>query len=238
MRNIKQELEIIKSYFGNEVPICSDEKTDSDEPTIMDGDDSDSDSEYDRLHLDEFGQLPYDEGAKKAREQQRRSNSNASKPEQTASSSSQSSNASKPEQKRRTSKAFSNAPQAQALKRRGAATMSQGKRGCVTGSQKATSSSSQQEVAAQMDKDNDNVSNEGPHQSKELQSNVNASSTAAVNPVEHKDCSGVNLSATRSSSSSPMERDVDSDDQSPDEYLAGRRSDKSGKTHCYIILIA
>ena len=72
-----------------------------------------------------------------------------------------------------------------------------------------------------------------------VRSDENASSTAAVNPVEHQNCSVGNPLATSSCKSSPMTEDEDSDDQSIDACIAARkRRTKSGKTHCYIILIA
>jgi len=233
VRNRKKELEIIRSYFGEIAPKCSDEEANSDdectmpkcsdeeansddECTMMDDETPCSDSDYDEFDLDGFGSLPYDEGADSVRAAStRRNTSNTPKAEQKkASSSSQSSTSVK---KQRTSNNdSSNALEAQLLKRPGAAMIPKGKKGRVTGSQKATSSSSQQEVAAQMD--NGNVSDEGPRQSKELRSDVNASSTAAVNPVEHQDCSGVNPLATSSSSSSPMAVDEDSDEDSPAGY--------------------
>ena len=67
------------------------------------------------------------------------------------------------------------------------------------------------------------VCDEGSPQSKKLRSDVNASSTAAVNPVEHQNCSVGNPLATSSSKSSPIAEDEDSDGTSLDACIAARK---------------
>jgi len=79
------------------------------------------------------------------------------------------------------------------------------------------------------------VCDESSPQSKELWSDVNASSTAAVNPVGNQDCSAVAVNPLATSSiSSPMAEDEDrdetvdegSDETSPKDIIADRRAAK------------